>query len=115
MKRSKLILTAILLMLGAVIARAEPAVRDAGALALDRLEVIESSDVPVGRGPFDVVVANISAATITAMASELDAMAPPGGLVLTGVLDRQASTVTEAFGRPLVVTASRDGWSLLQG
>ena len=81
----------------------------------DRLEVIESSDVPVGRGPFDVVVANISAATITAMASELDAMAPPGGLVLTGVLDRQASTVTEAFGRPLVVTASRDGWSLLQG
>ncbi|HND13935.1 MAG TPA: nuclear transport factor 2 family protein [Pseudomonadales bacterium] len=43
MNRLKLMLTAILLMFGAVIARADPAARDAGALALDRLEVIELS------------------------------------------------------------------------
>jgi ribosomal protein L11 methyltransferase len=52
----------------------------------------------LGRGRHDLVVANIGAATLVSMASDLSALVAPGGvLVLSGVLDGQVDVVADAY------------------
>jgi ribosomal protein L11 methyltransferase len=66
---------------------------------------------------FDVVIANIDALTLAALAEQMCARLSPGGkMALTGVLLEQAAAVTQAFaqrGLPLHVHAEADGWALL--
>lgn len=77
-------------------------------------------DPPVGSlaslpGPFDVVVANIGAATLVALASDLVGLVAPGGVaVLSGLLDPPPPEVGAAHA-PLAVAGvpSLDGWSAL--
>jgi ribosomal protein L11 methyltransferase len=64
-------------------------------------------------GRFDVVVANIGAATLTAMAPAL-AERVGGHLVLAGLLDGQVAGVVGAYaacGLELVRSGSEDGWA----
>lgn len=64
-------------------------------------------------GRFDVVVANIGAATLTAMAPVL-AERVGGSLVLAGLLDQQVPDVVAAYagcGLVLDDVASEDGWA----
>lgn len=67
---------------------------------LDRVDV---SDTPVAElvsGTFDLVVANIGAATLCALAEDLVRCSRPSGiLVLSGVLDEQVDGVIDAFRR----------------
>jgi ribosomal protein L11 methyltransferase len=69
-------------------------------------------------GVFDVVVANILSNPLKVLAPMLSARVRPGGhLVLSGVLERQAEEVAEAY-EPwlkLDVWAARDGWVCLHG
>ena len=52
-----------------------------------------------GRGPFDLVLANILARPLKRMAPDIAAMATPGArIVLSGILNRQAQGVTAVFG-----------------
>ncbi len=66
---------------------------------------------------FEVVLANIDAGTLSALAGDLLRVLSPGGkLVLTGVLDEQSSVLRDRFaelGVPLCVTGERQGWVLL--
>lgn len=66
-------------------------------------------------GTFDVVVANIGAAVLRAMAPALAARVAPGGaLVLAGLLDEQAPELVAAYGQQgldLVTVESLDGWA----
>lgn len=77
----------------------------------DRLTV---STAPVAEveGSHEVVVANIGAATLIALAADLRArVASPGRLIVSGLLADQVDGVTDALD-PLVVRSSveRDGW-----
>jgi ribosomal protein L11 methyltransferase len=66
---------------------------------------------------FDVVVANILSQPLKVLAPMLSARTRPGGrLLLSGILERQAETICQAY-RPfvqhlgdLVVLDQRDGW-----
>jgi ribosomal protein L11 methyltransferase len=65
---------------------------------------VEVSDTPVGavRGRFDVVVANIGAATLVELAGALTARTAPGGVVvLAGVLAQRRDEVLAAYDRAL--------------
>ena len=66
-------------------------------------------------GSFDVVVANISAATVTALAPALEARrAADGVLVVAGLLDEQADAVVVAHTESReLARASEDGWAAL--
>ncbi len=56
------------------------------------------ADVPVVRGPFDLVVANILANTLVELAPALSRQVAPGGtLLLSGLLDRQENEVLAPF------------------
>jgi ribosomal protein L11 methyltransferase len=72
-------------------------------------------------GPFDVVLANILTNPLQVLAPVLLARVAPGGaLVLSGVLERQAQAVIEAYaavdaGVPLSVWRSDEGWVCLTG
>lgn len=61
-------------------------------------------------GTFDVVVANIGAATITAMADHLRARVG-AHLVLAGLLTGQVPDVVHALGLELVAVPTEDGWA----
>jgi len=65
----------------------------------------------------DLVVANILAGPLLALADELMALMKPGGrLMLTGVLSEQAPELIERFiPVNLGVSETRDGWVLLTG
>jgi ribosomal protein L11 methyltransferase len=65
----------------------------------------------------DLVVANILAGPLLALADELMALMKPGGrLMLTGVLSEQAPELIERFiPVNLGVSEARDGWVLLTG
>lgn len=68
------------------------------------------------RGPFDVIVANIGAGVLRAMAERLTALLAPGGrLVLSGLLVDQVPGVVAAFGglRP-AARHDEDGWSAVR-
>ena len=74
----------------------------------------------------DVVVANILAGTLVALAPRITAMVRPGGLLaLSGVLAEQVEDVASAYASPggaaspgairLAPPVLRDGWALLHG
>jgi ribosomal protein L11 methyltransferase len=87
--------------------------------ALNHVE-LETDATPLGRidGQFDLVVANIMAAPLMAMADELVARLAPGGeLLLSGILDPQGAEVSGAFARLFPTPPelrSKDGWVLLR-
>lgn len=68
-------------------------------------------------GPFDLIVANILAGPLIAMASDIAGEIRSGGsLVLSGILESQANRVVAAYvahGLRLERQALRDGWSTL--
>lgn len=67
---------------------------------------------------FDLVLANILSAPLKLLAPALAAHAKPGApLVLSGILDRQAQELIEAYApyAALTVDQSRDGWVCLAG
>lgn len=69
-------------------------------------------------GPFDLVLANILAGPLRALAPELAGHCRPGGAVLlAGLLDAQATEVAEAYGPwfDIETAARRDGWTALAG
>jgi ribosomal protein L11 methyltransferase len=69
-------------------------------------------------GQFDVVVANILSNPLKVLAPMLSARVRSGGrLVLSGVLERQALDVAEAYAPwlPMTVWQARDGWVCLAG
>lgn len=72
--------------------------------------------LPEGR--FEVVVANILSNPLKVLAPMLaNRVAPGGHLVLSGVLERQASEVAQAYAPWLAMSVwkSRDGWVCLHG
>jgi ribosomal protein L11 methyltransferase len=75
-------------------------------------EVLPLAEV---EGPFDVVVANISAAALRELAADLErVVAPAGLLVLAGMLDEQVDEVLVAHaGSVEVARASEGGWAAL--
>lgn len=73
-------------------------------------------DLPAGTS--QVVVANILSNPLKLLAPMLAARVAPGGwLALSGVLERQADEVCQAYAPhlPLQVWAARDGWVCLSG
>lgn len=69
-------------------------------------------------GTHQVVVANILSNPLKLLAPMLSARVAPGGrLALSGVLERQAEEVCQAYAPylPLIVWAARDGWVCLAG
>jgi ribosomal protein L11 methyltransferase len=83
---------------------------------LDRLLVTD--DPQVGQASADVVLANILAGPLVALAPLLAQRTRIGGrIALSGLLAEQADTVTAAY-RPwfdIALTGARDGWGLLTG
>jgi ribosomal protein L11 methyltransferase len=79
--------------------------------------VVDASTRPVGEltGHFDLVVANIGAAALRALAPAVAARVAPGGrLVLAGLLVEQVPEVAvayEAEGLELIAVGERDGWA----
>jgi ribosomal protein L11 methyltransferase len=70
------------------------------------------------KGPVDVLLANILAAPLKALAPALARRVRPGGyVVLAGVLQRQAEEVGAAYTQwfEMEVPVLRDGWALLCG
>ena len=60
------------------------------------------------RAPYDLVIANILAGPLIELAPALaGALAPGGRLILAGLLDRQAETVTAAYRRQGMMAAGR--------
>nr|WP_249420246.1 50S ribosomal protein L11 methyltransferase [Rhabdothermincola salaria] len=82
----------------------------------DRVRVVRPSLAEV-TGEFTVVVANIGAATLTALAPMVVARTAPGGtVVLSGLLQDQVDLVTAAFeaeGAQLATTAADGEWRAL--
>ena len=69
-------------------------------------------------GTFDLVLANILAGPLIALEPLLAARTRSGGrLALSGILESQAAEVARAYARDfeIGVTATRDGWALLEG
>jgi ribosomal protein L11 methyltransferase len=69
-------------------------------------------------GNYDVVLANILAQPLVELAAELAQRTTRGGrIALSGVLDRQAGEVLEAYRRDfeMIVGAREEGWALLSG
>jgi ribosomal protein L11 methyltransferase len=72
-------------------------------------------------GQFDVVLANILANPLRLLAPMLIARVAPGGsLVLSGVLQRQAGELIDAYAQvdctlPLAIWATDEGWACLAG
>ena len=75
----------------------------------------------LGDGTWDVVLANILSNPLMLLAPALLARVAPGGaIVLSGVLERQAGQVIDAYraadaGMPLSVWAADEGWVCLAG
>ena len=70
------------------------------------------------RAPYDLVIANILAGPLVAMAAEIAAIAAPGGhVVLAGLLTRQADDVVAAYaacGMALADSDARGDWTILR-
>jgi ribosomal protein L11 methyltransferase len=72
----------------------------------------------LAEGMFDVVVANILSNPLKVLAPMLAGRVKPGGhLILSGVLERQADEVSQAYAPWLAmqIWQSRDGWVCLTG
>ena len=89
-------------------------------VAADRLTVHLPGDYPrePWRGAAAVVVANILAGPLAALADELcDLLAPGGTLLLAGLLDTQMAELAESYAGRLALTehARREDWVCLAG
>lgn len=85
-----------------------------------RMALLESGDARLAewQGAADVVVANILAGPLVALAPLLSALLPPGGrLLLAGLLEDQVATVSAAYEGNVQLQRERDddGWVLLMG
>ena len=72
----------------------------------------------VGESKFDIVVANILSAPLKLLAPAIAAHVKPGGwLVLSGILDRQADELIDAYApyATLHIDNTLDGWVCLAG
>jgi len=77
-----------------------------------------TGDTSLRRDSADVLLANILAGPLLALAPRFAAAVRPGGeIVLSGVLAGQADAVTEAYRAcfDIALTATREGWGLLSG
>jgi len=87
-----------------------------GQLALRIADGLADPDLQ-GRAPYDLIIANILAAPLIAMAGDIAAVAQPGThLILAGLLNAQAESVAAAYRREGFRLASRlvDGdWTIL--
>jgi ribosomal protein L11 methyltransferase len=82
----------------------------------ERLTV--AAEAPAGTAPADVVVANILANVLVALAPRIIALVRPGGqLALSGILAGQDEAVAAAYAEwvDFETTASREEWVLLRG
>ena len=119
------ILAVAALCLGARIAYALDTDAQALSASRDNAErngVSERLRLLAGSGPpppaVDVVIANILARTLRALAAELTRITRPGGaLLLSGLLESQVETVTEAYASAFSFEPPRvrDGWACLIG
>ena len=85
-----------------------------------RMALLESGDARLAewQGAADVVVANILAGPLVALAPVLSALLPPGGrLLLAGLLEDQVATVSAAYEGSVQLQREREdeGWVLLMG
>jgi ribosomal protein L11 methyltransferase len=80
-----------------------------------RLGCYSTEDLPSGQ--YDVVVANILAQPLIALAPLLCGRLKPGGrIALSGILDSQAAEVAQAYGEVGAQTSRvEDGWALVEG
>ena len=85
----------------------------------DSIEVVLPGDTAISAwaNQSDLVVANILAGPLLALADELIELMKPGGkLMLTGVLSEQAPELIERYASVnLEISETRDGWVLLTG
>lgn len=85
----------------------------------DRLRVeLPDPSGELTTSPSDLVVANILAGPLIALAPQIAAAVAPGGrLLLSGVLDAQSPSVAEAYETWIEFTepARQDGWVMLEG
>ncbi|HVF35779.1 MAG TPA: 50S ribosomal protein L11 methyltransferase [Candidatus Saccharimonadia bacterium] len=84
----------------------------------DRLSILDPDDPALAPGSFDVVVANILAGALVALAPRLCALARAGAPVaLSGILPAQQAEVIEAYAPwCFALTATeRDGWVRVDG
>lgn len=83
----------------------------------DRVEVIHGEAASRPDASADLVVANITADVLMAIAGDLVRVLRPGGtLILSGILLQEARRVAEAFDRPGVArrhALEQDGWTAL--
>ena len=80
-----------------------------------QLVVLEADAAPAGE--FDLVLANILARPLVALAPDFAKLCPTGTLLLAGLLEAQAVEVADAY-RPwfdIATAARRDGWIALSG
>lgn len=84
----------------------------------NQVEILASLPDGLRAGTFDVVVANILSNPLKVLAPMLCARVAVGGqLILSGVLERQAQEVAQAYAPwiPMAVWRSHDGWVCLHG
>ena len=90
------------------------------AITQDQLDVflVSQADTQGRLQPVDLVIANILAGPLEALASTLiDLMNPGGRLILAGLLTEQAAALIEAY-KPWVAlraVQAQEGWTLLAG
>jgi ribosomal protein L11 methyltransferase len=80
----------------------------------DRLVIADAGGI--GRTVCDVLLANILAGPLTELSGPFAAAIKPGGLlVMSGILEEQASQVADAYAPwfDVVTRAARDGWSCI--
>ncbi|MGB5131423.1 MAG: 50S ribosomal protein L11 methyltransferase [Steroidobacteraceae bacterium] len=80
-----------------------------------QLEICSIEDAP--RGTFDLVLANILAGPLRQLAPGLARHCPAGTLLLSGLLEGQATEVADAYAPwfDIETAARRDGWIALAG
>ena len=72
-----------------------------------------SSDVPAG-GPFDVVLANLTGATLMQHAAALErACATDGVMIVSGLREEEEAGVRDGFARRVLSRLKEDGWLCL--
>ncbi|TLX57469.1 50S ribosomal protein L11 methyltransferase [Stutzerimonas nosocomialis] len=85
-------------------------------IAAERFELFLPEQLPAGQA--DVVVANILAGPLVALARQITERVRPGGrLALSGILAEQAEDVRAAYAQAFVLdpTAIKDGWVRISG
>jgi ribosomal protein L11 methyltransferase len=63
--------------------------------------------------PFDIAVANLTGATLSRFAAQLDALAPRGILIVSGIREEEEAGVRAAFSRTFRMRYELEGWLCL--